>query len=202
MAEATETQEIGNRARAERAFSNIDAPGQRMPNKHPSYRWGEIDGFAVIRSIVTGAVYMIDVASGSFYRTVSPGINRIMASTPVEVIVQDRGWLLPLLDTLPGGKACVQKYLPVSRAQAETIKMEVPHREAATRDPALASIKKVKTEKRITVTESFETIDLGAHQIVALLRLSGEVVPDAVDLSLENGYVRISWSKGTKEETS
>ncbi len=165
----------------------------------------------MVQSIATGAVYIVDQATSAFYRTIHPASRRLTRSSPREVIKEDRRWLFPLLaGEIPGGRTVLELYrmrerepahAETRRRQARELEEDVDHEGPPSKNGTTLGIS--VREQRTVIVETTRTIDLAPHQIHALLRLAGQVVPnDARIEQTTEGYVRVAWTETTEEQES
>lgn len=208
------TTELGIRRRVEAVMVQLNANELRLPNVYAECRWGEKDGIAIIKSKELGAVYLFDQSTGSFYRTVSPQSNRLCASSPREVLSEDRSWLYRLFDKIPGGKFVVHRYhhntasmsptreeksvtTPAAAAPAPPTPAQAATQAASDR---LLDFQEVEA-KRVVLVATTKLVELGPHQIHALMRKTGATFPDAAEVRplAPSGFM-VEWSltKDTK----
>lgn len=181
--------ELGIRRRVQSVVAQVQAREVRLPEVWKECRWGVHDGIAVIQSKrVGGMMYFFDVATGTFYRTHAPDSNRIQADSPRQVIAQDRDWLYPLLDKIPGGKLVIRRYhqqpqtpAPAREEKPVTVPVTTPPPPPTAADRALLDIRPVET-KRVVMIEATKHVELAPHQIHALIRKAGREVPDAAEV--------------------
>lgn len=184
----TNGDELGIRRRVQSVVAQVQAGEVKLPEVWRECRWGVHDGIAVIQSKrVGGMLYFFDVATGTFYRTHAPDSNRIQADSPRQVIAQDRDWLYPLLDKIPGGKLVIRRYHQQPQTPAPT-REERPVTTTPAPAPApptatdrMLDLQVVET-KRLVMVQSTKTVELGPHQIHALIRKTGREIPDAAEV--------------------
>jgi len=192
-------QDTSARQRVQPVFERFVDGSIKLPERHSSCRWGIVDNLVVVlQSSVSGAIYMIDRQTGSFFRTLNPSIKKLTGCNVNEVIKEDREWLFPLLSvTIPGGADVIARYRGDQRAAQAPVVEKV---ETSRTDPSLARLKVETKKKRIVLVEETKFICLGPDQMHALLKLAGVAVPPEakVDLTPE-GYVRVSWGESREK---
>jgi hypothetical protein len=170
-----------------------------LKNIGADFRWDEIEGLVFANSKLTDFWYVIDPLRGLFFRTKAKGTLAIESDSPRGVIERDRAWLYPFLNTVPGGRAVLDRYdagkaptlpTPPKKDHAmEKVQMPGPTSNANGFKPIVTT-----ATRRIVLTEHARVVTLAPHDVVQLLRATGAEVPDKAEVTMKNGYINITWT--------
>ena len=201
----TGEEELGIKRRVTTLMTQVSAGELRLPTVERDCRWGIHDGIAVIKSKRTdGMVYFFEQVTGAFYRTHAPDSTRLQGDTPRSVIEQDRAWLYPLFNSIPGGNNVIRRYHRQNvQAPAQAGPNPAPAREENPVTVATPQLRNdqdrlldlnVVERKKVTMVLSTKSIELGPHQIHALLRRAGAKLPDAAEIRGGPAGFSVEWS--------
>jgi hypothetical protein len=192
------------RTRASRIMVNISST--KLKHITTFCRWDEIEGLIFTNSKDTGFWYIIDPLTGMFLRTKARGTHALTSDSPRGVIERDRAWLYPFLNTVPGGKAVLDRFsgkdptttptTPKKEEPMEKVQMPGP---AATSGHGFKPVVKTST-RRMVLTEHARVIALAPHEVVLLLRGCGVEVPDKAEITMKDGYVTLTWTDNTETQ--
>lgn len=185
------------RRRAQTLMERVDTVKQ--PERSAEARWGREDGFVLIRSLVTGAHYLIDSESGRFFRTTNPKSTRITSDSPRGVVHEDRVWLYPLLERLPEGKLVVSRFhqgqAPTPTSTPTAAMIADP---ASQTPPELRDLKPTVESKRVVMLERTGKLTIRPDQLKAMLAHRGIETPDSAEMAVDNGYLILTWPLDTE----
>lgn len=200
--EITGDEELGIKRRVTTLMAQVAAGELRLPTVERDCRWGIHDGIAVVKSKRTdGMVYFFEQVTGAFYRTHAPDSTRLQGDTPRSVIEQDRAWLYPLFSSIPGGNNVIRRYhrqnvQAPAQAAPTPAREEKPMNNVATPLPAedrLLDLNIVERRKVVMVM-STKALELGPHQVHALLRKAGAKLPDTAEIRGGPAGFSVEWS--------